>query len=216
MPTGSDDENAGQGGQGDEHRVRTHVVHVELPQDDASDDAHESVGAHHHSVGREPTLARADSARQVGRGVRDEGHDERHGHEAVALEELARGQRPEGRDGRRHDHRDGDAEGDDAIHHRGATQRQRPAVSQGTTHLLLERQEESRRQSEGGEPQRDDGLEVVLAQGLLTHLEERVAGDAGDEQSDAHRDGSLRKGHAGRDVGRRGGGLGFTTQESQP
>ena len=63
---------------------------------------------------------------------------------------------------------------------------------EGPAELLLERQEEARGQGERGEPQGRHRVErVVAAERVLADAEEREAGEAGDEQADADRDGAL-------------------------
>ena len=78
-----------------------------------------------------------------------------------------------------------DRERHDAAHHRAPTLVESAAVGKGATELLFERQEEPGSEEERREPEAADRLEAVLAQGFHADLEERVAGDAGDQQADS-------------------------------
>ena len=77
-------------------------------------------------------------------------------------------------------------------------------MGEGAPHFLFEWEEEAGCQDEGGEPQRDDRFEVVLAQSLLAHLEEGVAREPGDEQTDADGEGAF---------GKRGAGVSFSRRQ---
>ena len=59
-------------------------------------DAHSAVGSHHDCVGIESAVAAGDAARQVGRGVRREGDDQRDHQHPVAVEVSADDQRAGG------------------------------------------------------------------------------------------------------------------------
>ncbi len=66
-------------------------------------------------------------------------------------------------------------------------------MRQRSRQLLLEWQEEARRQRERGDPQAGDRLHsLVAAQGNPGHLEEQVGADTGDKQADPDRKGSFR------------------------
>jgi len=65
-------------------------------------------------------------------------------------------------------------------------------VGEGPTDLLLDRHEEPRRKGECREPQRDDGLEGLLAERLLADLEERVTCNPRDEKTDSDGNRSFR------------------------
>ena len=66
------------------------------------------------------------------------------------------------------------------------------AVGERPSELLFEREEEPGRQRERGEPQRRDRGELVLAtERTRADPEERVGGDAGDQQREADGKGAL-------------------------
>ena len=192
---------SGQGRQSDEQREGSDVVDSHLPQDDGSDHAHESVGPHHDAVRRETRLTRADSAGEMGRCVGHESDDERRSDESVPLEEFAGGEGTESGHDRHHDGGDGDAEWNDARHDRTTADAEGAPVGERSTHFLFEWQEEPGCHDEGGEPQGDDGLEVVLAQGFLADLEEQITREPGDDEADADGHGAFGKWGAGLRVG---------------
>jgi hypothetical protein len=51
---------------------------------------------------------------------------------------------------------------------------ERPTVGESSTHFLFERQEETRGQDKCGKPQRDDGFEIFLTEGILADLEKGI------------------------------------------
>ena len=141
----------------------------------------------------------------MGRCVGHESDDERRRDESVSLEEFAGGEGTESGHDRHHDGGDGDAEWNDARHDRTTADAEGAPVGEGSTHFLFEWQEEPGCHDEGGEPQGDDRLEVVLAQSLLAHLEEGVTRQTGDQQTDSDGEGALRKRRAGVSFSRRQG-----------
>ena len=194
MATQADDEYATQRRQGDQHRVGPDFLDSESPQHDATDHPHESVGTHDDSVGGKAPFARADAAREMRGRVRGEGDDQTERHEPIALEEFPGRQSTEG--GEEHDHRTGDdpTEWNDPTNDRPSADPEGPAMGESPAHLLFERQEETRRENEGREPERHDRFEGVLTECLLTDLEERVTRQSGDQESGTHGEGALRKG----------------------
>ena len=119
--------------------------------------------------------------------------DQRHHQHPVAVEVPADDQRAGGECRDRDDAGEADAERAHTRDDRLAALADRPAVGQRPGQLLLERQEEARRQRERGDPQAGDGLHgLVAAERDLGHLQEQVAADAGDQQADPYRKGAFR------------------------
>jgi hypothetical protein len=130
----------------------------------------------------------------VRRRVSGERADQRDDHEPVAVEVVA-GDQWAGRADHHDDRSDQDGtEGHHLADDGAPTLAEGAPMGQGSAELLLQRQEEPRREGEGGEPHRGDRFEGFGATDRdVADLEEGVRGDAGDEQRETDRQGALRQ-----------------------
>ncbi len=177
-------------------------LHAGDRQRRAQQDANGSIGAHHDGVGMEPAVAAGDAARQVGREVGRECDDQRDHQHPVAVEVPADDQRAE--DQRSEDDQAGqcEAERSHPFDNWTSALAERPSVRQRAGQLLLEGQEEPGRERERGDPQAGDRLDgLVAAERDTCHLQEEVAADAGDQQTDAYRNGAFRQGNSSDTLG---------------
>ena len=180
-----------QRGQRDGERIGADAGDAECPEHDTADDACATVGCHDDAVRRETAVPGTDAASQVGGRVGHEADDERGRDDPVALEEVLRDVSGGHADHEHHERCQRDGEGNDPADDREPALAQAVAVRNCPAELLLERQEEPRGQEERREPEAADRLEALLAEGLHTDLEERVAAHPGDEQADSDRQGAF-------------------------
>ena len=198
-PPGVDEPDPDHRGEGDGEAVGPGRGDPDDSEDHAQDDAHDTVAPHHDGVLAEAPRSRADASSEMGGRVRRERDDQRRQHHPVPVEVVAGDERAEGEN---RDDDEGDEDrgqpddlGDDGL----AAVAGRPPVGEGASELLLEGEEESGGEGEGGEPQRRDRLELVGAPDRpRADLEEGVRRNARDQQGGRDGNGALRERSAGR------------------
>jgi hypothetical protein len=102
-------------------------------------------------------------------------------------------------DQEQHDAGEHAAERDDLGHDGTTAFAAGSTMREGATELLFQREEDAGREGEGGEPERGDRCELVVAsQRPRADPEERVGGDTSDEEAQPDGECALRERHAPR------------------